>query len=351
MKIVNKIMFIIIIFVIIPKPNNNCTNLCISSNAATRKSVNVGVLVSDITDPYISQIKQDLENIQKDNANKVNFTFFDAKGNQATQNETLDTLLKNNIDLFLVNLVDTNTHTIDNYIDSVKQKGIPLILFNSEPLTKTNQMIGYKKFAIITTNPKEAGNLQGKLISDIWNKYKSTIDKNGDDIIQYIMLQGELDNIGAIERTNSSISAIKNAGVKTQQLALQICNWNQELAKNAVESLLLKLGNRIELIISNNDAMAIGALEALQKHGYNMVDKSKYIPIFGVDGIPSAQDLIIKGFMTGTVVEDPNDTAVALYTVGMNLVNNKSPLEDTPYKFDETGFIIRIPYRGTFPKS
>lgn len=351
MKIVNKIMFIIIIFVIIPKPNNNCTNLCISSNAATRKSVNVGVLVSDITDPYISQIKQDLENIQKDNANKVNFTFFDAKGNQATQNETLDTLLKNNIDLFLVNLVDTNTHTIDNYIDSVKQKGIPLILFNSEPLTKTNQMIGYKKFAIITTNPKEAGNLQGKLISDIWNKYKSTIDKNGDDTMQYVMLQGELDNIGAIERTNSSISTIKNEGIKTQQLALQICNWNQELAKNAVESLLLKLGNRIELIISNNDAMAIGALEALQKHGYNMVDKSKYIPIFGVDGIPSAQDLIIKGSMTGTVVEDPNDTAVALYTVGMNLVNNKSPLEDTPYKFDETGFIIRIPYRGTFPKS
>jgi hypothetical protein len=48
-----------------------------------------------------------------------------------------------------------------------------------------------------------------------------------------------------------------------------------------------------------------------------------------------------------TQVEDPNDTAVALYTVGMNFVNNKPPLEDTNYKFDETGFIIRIPYRGT----
>ncbi|MDR3596137.1 MAG: hypothetical protein P4L60_15365, partial [Clostridium sp.] len=58
---------------------------------------------------------------------------------------------------------------------------------------------------------------------------------------------------------------------------------------------------------------------------------------------------IEKGFMAGTVVEDPNDTAVALYTIGKNFVNNKSALDDTNYKFDNTGFIIRIPYRGTFP--
>jgi methyl-galactoside transport system substrate-binding protein len=94
--------------------------------------------------------------------------------------------------------------------------------------------------------------------------------------------------------------------------------------------------------------MAIGAIEALQKFGYNKGDTTNYIPVFGIDGIPTAQDLIRKGFMAGTVVEYPNDTAVALYTVGMNLVNNKPPLEDTPYKFDETGFIIRIPYHGTF---
>lgn len=75
-------------------------------------------------------------------------------------------MLKNNIDLFLVNLVDTDANIMDSYIDNVKQKNIPLLLFNSEPSTKTNKMTEYKKFAIITTNPKEAGTLQGNLVSD-----------------------------------------------------------------------------------------------------------------------------------------------------------------------------------------
>ncbi len=348
MKILAKIISIILIVMIASTLGSIHNNLYISSNASTRNIVNVGVLVSNIEDPYIAQIKQDLESIQKNNENIVKFTFFDAKDNQSIQNETLDTLLQNNIDLFLVNLVDTSANVIDNYIDKVTQKNLPLLLFNSEPPTLTNKMKEYQKFAIITTSPKEAGTLQGRLIVDEWNKQKSTIDKNRDGIMQYIMLQGELDNIGAIERTNSSISTIENAGVQTQQLALQISNWNQELAGEAVESLSLKYGNRIEAIVSNNDAMAIGAIEALQKFGYNKGDAANYIPTFGIDGIPAAQDLIRKGLMTGTVVEDPNDTALAIYAIGMNLVNNKPPLEDTNYKFDKTGFIVRIPYRGIF---
>lgn len=347
MKLLNKIISIISIFIITIALCSTQNNLYISSNAATRKLVNIGVLVSNIDDPYISQIKQGLENIQKNNENKVKFTFFDAKMNQSTQNETLDTLLKDNIDLFLVNLVDTKVNVIENIINHVKQRNIPLLLFNAEPSAITNEMKNYQKFAIITTNPKEASTLQGKLVVDEWNKNKSTIDKNRDDIMQYIMLQGQISNVGAIERTKSFISTINNAGIKTEQLALQTSNWSQELAKNAIESLFLKYDGRIEVIISNNDSMAIGAIEALQKFGYNKEDATKYVPVFGIDGIPAAKDLIRKGFMTGTVVEDPNDTAVALYTVGMNLVNNKPPLEDTPYKFDETGFIIRIPYHGT----
>lgn len=347
MKLLNKIISIISIFIITIALGSTQNNLYISSNAATRKLVNIGVLVSNIDDPYISQIKQGLENIQKNNENKVKFTFFDAKMNQSTQNETLDTLLNENIDLFLVNLVDTKVNVIENIINQVKQRNIPLLLFNAEPPAITNEMKNYQKFAIITTSPKEAGTLQGKLVVDEWNKNKATIDKNRNDIMQYIMLQGQISNVGAIERTKSFISTINNAGIKTEQLALQTSNWSQELAKNAIESLFLKYDGRIEVIISNNDAMAIGAIEALQKFGYNKGDAANYIPVFGIDGMPAAQDLIRKGFMTGTVVEDPNDTAVALYTVGMNLVNNKPPLEDTPYKFDETGFIIRIPYHGT----
>ena len=64
------------------------------------------------------------------------------------------------------------------------------------------------------------------------------------------------------------------------------------------------------------------------------------IPVVGIDGMPAAKDLIQKGFMAGTVVVDPHDLAEVLYAIGMNLASGRNPLENTNYKFDDTGFIL-----------
>ena len=50
----------------------------------------------------------------------------------------------------------------------------------------------------------------------------------------------------------------------------------------------------MDVIISNNDEMALGAIEVLQEFGYNLDDDKMYIPVFGVDGIPKAKELIKK---------------------------------------------------------
>ena len=342
MKLKKKIIIIITILLIINMQNN----LYVYSNIITGNQVNVAVLVSNPQDPYLDLITQGLKNIEKNNKDNVKFTFYDTKVNRAIEAEIFDTILKGDFDLILGNLVDTKVDAIENFVDKIKQKNIPAVLFNPEPSVITDKIKNYKKLIIVTTNPKEAGTLQGKLVVDEWNKNKSTIDKNKDNIMQYVMLQGAIDNVGAVERTKSSISEIENFGIKTQELSRETVFWNQQLAKEAIASLFLKYGNNIEVIISNNDAMAIGAIEALQNYGYNKGDPSKTIPVFGIDGIPAAQELIKKGFMTGTVFEDPNDTAEALYKIGINLVYNKPPLEDTLYKFDKGETVIRIPYPG-----
>nr|WP_236886796.1 substrate-binding domain-containing protein [Clostridium beijerinckii] len=229
------------------------------------------------------------------------------------ENETLDNLLRSDIDLLLGNLLETKVNELENFIDKIKEKEILAVLFNAEPPIITNKMKDYKKFIIVTTDPKEAANLQGTLVVNEWNKNKSIIDKNKDDVLQYIMLEGSLNNIGALERTRTSILTIENYGIKTQELTRKIAFLNQELARNAIESLFLSYGDKIEMIIANNDAMAIGVIEALQKYGYSKENSIKNIPVFGIDGVSAAQELIKKGFMTVTVFEDPNDTAEALY--------------------------------------
>ena len=72
-------------------------------------------------------------------------------------------------------------------------------------------------------------------------------------------------------------------------------------------------GNMIELVIANNDDMAIGAISALQAAGYNLGDGvSTKIPVFGVDATQVAQDAIAADTMTGTVKQDAEGMAAAI---------------------------------------
>lgn len=304
--------------------------------------IRAAVLLYRFDDEFIAEVRKSLENIQAQNQGKVQFTFYDGMGNQAIQNQTLVGVLNEGTDLFLVNLVDIEE--AQNVIDRIKQYNIPVILFNREPRT-ADPMKSYSKSCYIGTDARQAGVLQGRILVEEWNNNRINTDTNHDDILQYIMLTGNSDNIEAIGRTKYSVLAIKSAGINTEELALRVCNWDRELARKATESLYFRFGNRIEAIIANNDAMAIGAIELLQSVGYNTGDPSRTIAVVGVDALDEAQDLIAKGYMTGTVLQDNYAMAESLYLVGMNFVFGRSPLEGTNYTFDETGVAIRLPYR------
>ena len=65
--------------------------------------------------------------------------------------------------------------------------------------------------------------------------------------------------------------------------------------------------NKIEVVIANNDAMAMGAVEALKAHN------KASIPVFGVDALPEALALVKSGAMAGTVLNDADNRAKATF--------------------------------------
>lgn len=244
----------------------------------------------------------------------------------------------------VLNLVQKDEGLVEDIIYKAKQKNIPVI-FIDMAIDKPEVIKDYNKAVIITPDIEESGTIEGKILVDLWNSNKEAIDKNKDNILQYVMLQGKRNLQGAITRTKSAISVINNAGIKTEQLELVNANWGRASAQQAIESLFLKYDSKIEAIISNNDAMAIGDIEGLQKYGYNIGDKTKSIPVVGIDAIPEAQVLIKKGLMAGSVALYPRDLAEAIYTVGMNLVLGQDPIEGTNYKFDKTSATISLPVK------
>lgn len=295
------------------------------SHESFKRAVRVAVLLYRFDDLYIAEVKRSLEGIQIANKDKVQFTFYDAKGDQSMQNKIIDEIIKDRPDLLLVNIVDIEE--LRTVVDKIKQTNIPVILFNREP-TSLDPIRSYNKALYRGTDARQSGIMQGKIVVELWNDNKSVVDRSGDNIMQYVMLMGQWDNKDAILRTKYFIQTIKDAGIAVEELALRVADWDRLLAKRTIEALFFKYGNRIEVILANNDAMAEGAIEALQNMSYNKGDPKRTIVVVGVDATTEAQNLINKGSMAETVLQDEYELAEALYLVGMNIASGRDPLQE-----------------------
>ncbi|MFW2488039.1 galactose ABC transporter substrate-binding protein [Clostridium chromiireducens] len=338
-RVLSTALFTIILIMMIGNNTYMTTNA--STNYRRGALVRIGLFTRDLNDDYMILLRKNFEDIQKNNPEEVAFSFYNANYNQSTQNTDIDNALHNGIDLILLDMV--NLLEIREIINKISQYNVPIVFFNRVPFSMET-IKSYKKAFYVGTDSVQGGTIQGKMIVDAWNKHKDLIDKNKDDILQYVLLVGEKLNKTSIDRSTYSVSTINQAFIKTEQLASPILNWNTTFAKDSIDALFLRYGNKIEAIISNDDSMAIGAVQALQKYGYNTGNKSQSIIVVGVDGISEAKELVSKGFMLGTASQETADMANTIYTVGLNLVHNRNPVEGVPYKVDETGVAILLPY-------
>ncbi|EKQ57358.1 MULTISPECIES: galactose ABC transporter substrate-binding protein [unclassified Clostridium] len=308
------------------------------------KIANVIVIFFETDDPYTMRVIESFKEIEGKEQNRIKYTFPNPKNNIAINSEILVEALQSDYDLFILYLPDTRENAVEDVINRVRQRNKPLILMNipTEVVAKVSKI--YEKVAFVTPDSKKAGIAQGNIIVNLWNSNNKLMDKNNDNVLQYVLLKGPANDPQVADRTNYAISTINNSGIKTQEISVVGANWSRDLARTSIDNLFLKYDGSIEAIISNNDAMAIGAIEALQKYGYNKGDKSRNIVVVGVDGLPEAKDLIDKGIMAGTVIQDPKVQAELLNTVGMNLINNLKPTENTNYKIVDGQIIIPFPY-------
>lgn len=268
---------------------------------------------------------------------KAELTMNDSQNDQAKQNDQVDTLIAKGVDGLIINLVDPGA--APTIAEKAKVANIPVVFINKEYPDGTNN-VGYDQTWYVGTNSAESGIIQGELIIDAW-KANPDWDKNGDSKIQYVMLMGEPGHPDAEARTKESIATINAAGIETEDLGTQTGMWDATKGKELMETWLAAKGDGIEMVICNNDGMALGAVEALNAAGYFQDDK--YMPVVGVDAIPEALELIKQGKMLGTVLNDPLNQGKAAVELALNATQGKDILEGTSWQLDDT-LAVRVPY-------
>lgn len=324
--------------------------LCLFSTACSEEAAapsrsakpTIGVLIYNKSDVYISLVREAIEQALEGKAH-LNIQY--AEEDQITQNEQIKSLLEQKVSVLLVNLVDPQTASVS--LNEAQKHKVPLIFFNREP--DLDIVKRYPKAVFVGSDTTEAGKLQGDIIAKLWNS-NPAFDRNKDGIFQYIMLQGNSDSPEAIARTEYSVRHAEKAGLRMRQVGeTYVCNWDRKQGAQAMQLALANYKDSIEIIISNNDSMALGAIDVLSQHGFNTGDPQKFIPVLGVDAIPEAATAIKNGSMSATIKQDGQAMGTAVAALALNALAQKDYLAGTPYTWDTSGVAIRIPYAPFVP--
>lgn len=299
--------------------------------AAHAADTKIGVTIYKYDDNFMSMVRKDIEKDAKDTGG-VALLMNDSQNDQSKQNDQIDVLIAKGVKALAINLVDPAAAGV--VISKAKSADIPVVFFNKEPNAKA--LASYDKAYYVGTDSKESGVIQGQLIEKHW-KATPAWDLNKDGVIQFVLLKGEPGHPDAEARTKYVIETLNKDGIKTKQLAMDTAMWDTAQAKDKTDAWLSgPNANKIEVVISNNDAMAMGAIEALKAHN------KKSIPVFGVDALPEALAQIKAGNMAGTVLNDAENQAKATLLMAKNLADGKAATDGTDFKLENK--IVRIPY-------
>ncbi|MEI2602613.1 galactose/glucose ABC transporter substrate-binding protein MglB [Erwinia aphidicola] len=291
----------------------------------------IGVTIYKYDDNFMSVVRKDIEKEAKNNPD-VQLLMNDSQNSQSTQNDQVDVMVAKGVKAMAINLVDPAAAAV--VISKAKANDIPVVFFNKEPSAKA--LASYDKAYYVGTDSKESGVKQGELIEKQW-KANAAWDLNKDGQIQFVLLKGEPGHPDAEARTKYVIETLNKDGLKTQQLHMDTAMWDTAQAKDKMDAWLSgPNGNKIEVVIANNDAMAMGAVEALKAHNKSSV------PVFGVDALPEALAMVKSGAMAGTVLNDAENQAKATFDMAKNLAAGKPATEGTNYKLD--GKVVRVAY-------
>ncbi len=285
------------------------------------KTYKVGVAIYQYTDNFMTLYRQEIEayfkTLETDTV-KYEVTTVDSKNDMNEQSAQIDNFITQGMDVIILNLVQTSS--ADVLIDKIVEADIPLVLINREPLGETDEsypgIVDNAKVCYVGADARQSGTYQGEIIRDL----PASGDINGDGTVKYIMIMGDPENPDAQYRTEYSIKALNDAGVKVEELNKQTGNWDQTKGQEIAASALTQFGTDIDVIFCNNDGMALGAAQAIAAAGRKVGED---IYLVGVDALDECVQMIGEGTMTGTVLNDHIGQSHKAVDVAIELLEGK----------------------------
>lgn len=308
---------------------------CKKQDLPSQQAIYIGVTYYDQSDIFLNELldcfKEEIREMETEDK-KVNVTIQGAGGSQKTQNDQVKELIDGGCNVLCVNLVDRTDPS--EIIDLARDYDIPLIFFNREPVAEDMQQ--WDNLYYVGADAKESGTMQGEIAADVIKK-NPQIDRNKDGKIQYVVLEGEPGHQDTIIRTENAVEALKENGIELEKLSYGLANWNRAQAENRMSQMISQYQTKIELVLANNDEMALGAIDAYEKLNYT---ESTLPLFFGIDGTDVGLKAVRESKLDCTVYNDKEGQAEAMAKLAEALVTGEG-IEEIPF---ENQRYLYLPY-------
>ncbi len=303
---------------------------CQSQKEEISEQTYVGVACYDQKDVFLNALLECF----KDECTKREMlvTIRDAAGSQRTQNDQIREMIEEGCNLLCVNLADRTDPS--EIIDMARENDVPVIFFNREPVME--DLLQWERLYYVGADAKQSGMMQGELASEMIQA-DSSVDRNRDGKIQYVILEGESGHQDAIIRTETVVDTMKEHGIELERLDYGIANWNRAQAHHRTMQMLEQYPSGIELVLANNDEMALGAVDAYEELGYTEGERPL---VFGIDGTDEGLQAVKDSELSATVYNDKEGQAKGMADLACALLEKKG-IEKLEF---ERGRYLYLPY-------
>ncbi len=251
------------------------------STAAHAETIGVSMALFD--DNFLTVLRNGMDDYAK-TLDGVTLQIEDAQNDVAKQQSQIQNFIASKVDAIIVNPVDTDATAAMSKLAA--EAGVPLVYVNREPVNVNDLP---EKQAFVASEEIVAGTLEAQEVCRL-------LGGKGKAVI----MMGELSNQGARMRTKAVHDVVATDDCKGIEIVEeQTANWQRTQGADLVAN-WLSSGLEFDAVISNNDEMAIGAIQALKAAGKDM---SKVV-VGGVDATQDALAAMQAGDLDVTVFQD-----------------------------------------------
>ncbi len=287
------------------------------SAASTSSSSGTMTLIMSQRDEFLSTLESSALAVSENYG--YTLTTQDAQSDSAKQIQYIETAVNGGDAAVIVNPVDSDS--AQSLIDAAN--GTPLVFVNRPPSDLT--VLEAENVAFCGSDEDLSGYYQGEWLAEYFTA-------QGKTEISYIMLQGLLGQVSTTKRSAGVLQALEDNGITaTEATSPLACEYDRPTAQEMVAPLLTG-GTEFDCIISNNDAMALGAIEACDAAGVE-ID----FPIVGIDCTADGAQAVADGTLSMTVYQNPIGQGQGAIEAAINLINGKPANEGTSFTTDDSG--------------